>query len=164
MPLISKPELKKLQKSLRTDKAIGQKFGITHQAVQQIRKLYAIPRIPRKRVQLIPMDKLVELQHELNTDKAIADKIGYEPHQVCRMRHFYGIPTVYRLGKTTRNNRIIALYHNGMSGPAIAKEYGLCKYSVYRIIYAAGAGRRKRKCLPKNCRRAPKLYHLMGTF
>ncbi len=43
MPKISKSELVKLQKSLKTDEAIGKKFGITRQAVHQLRKKYGIP-------------------------------------------------------------------------------------------------------------------------
>ena len=42
MPKISKSELKKLQKTLKTDAAIGEKFGITRQAVHQLRKKYGI--------------------------------------------------------------------------------------------------------------------------
>ena len=42
MPRISKTELIKLQKKLTTDEAIGKKFGITRQAVHQIRKKYGI--------------------------------------------------------------------------------------------------------------------------
>ena len=40
---ISRSELIKLQKTLKTDDAIGQKFGITRQAVHQMRKKYGIP-------------------------------------------------------------------------------------------------------------------------
>ncbi|HEX7510132.1 MAG TPA: hypothetical protein VF335_02435, partial [Chitinivibrionales bacterium] len=43
MPKISKSELIKLQKSLKTDEAIGKKFSITRQAVHQLRKKYGIP-------------------------------------------------------------------------------------------------------------------------
>ena len=43
MPKISKSELVKLQKSLKTDEAIWKKFGITRQAVHQLRKKYGIP-------------------------------------------------------------------------------------------------------------------------
>jgi DNA invertase Pin-like site-specific DNA recombinase len=42
MPKISKTELIKLQKSLKTDEAIGKKFSITRQAVHQLRKKYGI--------------------------------------------------------------------------------------------------------------------------
>jgi hypothetical protein len=43
MPKISKSELIKLQKELRTDAAIGEKFGISRQAIHQIRQKYGIP-------------------------------------------------------------------------------------------------------------------------
>ena len=42
MARISKTELIKLQKQLTTDEAIGKKFGITRQAVHQMRKAYGI--------------------------------------------------------------------------------------------------------------------------
>jgi ParB-like chromosome segregation protein Spo0J len=42
MARISKTQLIKLQKKLQTDAAIGEQFGITRQAVHQLRKKYAI--------------------------------------------------------------------------------------------------------------------------
>lgn len=42
MSKITKQELIKLQKSLVTDEAIGEKFGITRQAVHNMRKKYGI--------------------------------------------------------------------------------------------------------------------------
>lgn len=42
MARISKADLVKLQKKLVTDAAIGEQFGITRQAVHQLRKKYAI--------------------------------------------------------------------------------------------------------------------------
>jgi Mor family transcriptional regulator len=42
MAHFSKSELIKLQKQLGTDQAIGEKFGITRQAVHQMRKKYGI--------------------------------------------------------------------------------------------------------------------------
>jgi DNA invertase Pin-like site-specific DNA recombinase len=42
MSKISKSELIKLQKVLKTDEAIGKKFGITRQAVHQMRQKYGI--------------------------------------------------------------------------------------------------------------------------
>ena len=43
MPRISKAELIRLQKTLKTDEKIGEKFGITRQAIHQMRNLYGIP-------------------------------------------------------------------------------------------------------------------------
>lgn len=42
MAKISKAELIKLQKKLKTDARIGEEFGITRQAVHQLRKKYGI--------------------------------------------------------------------------------------------------------------------------
>lgn len=42
MAKISKQELIKLQKTLITDEAIGEKFGITRQAIHQARKKFGI--------------------------------------------------------------------------------------------------------------------------
>ena len=42
MARISKAQLIKLQKKFRTDAAIGEQFGITRQAVHQLRKKYGI--------------------------------------------------------------------------------------------------------------------------
>ncbi|MDD5673290.1 MAG: hypothetical protein PHC61_03950 [Chitinivibrionales bacterium] len=43
MAAITKAELIKLQKNLKADAAIGEKFGISRQAVHQLRKKYGIP-------------------------------------------------------------------------------------------------------------------------
>jgi len=42
MACVSKPELIKLQKTLKTDHAIGQKFGVSRQAIHQFRLKYGI--------------------------------------------------------------------------------------------------------------------------
>jgi len=42
MARISKQELNRLQKTLKTDAAIGAKFGISRQAVHQLRQKYKI--------------------------------------------------------------------------------------------------------------------------
>ncbi len=48
MARISKTELIKLQKKLKTDDAIGRKYGITRQAVHQLRKKYGIESVVAK--------------------------------------------------------------------------------------------------------------------
>lgn len=45
MAKLSKSQLEKLQKKYKTDDAIGKLFGITRQAVHQLRTKYAIPPI-----------------------------------------------------------------------------------------------------------------------
>ena len=42
MPKISKSEFIKLHKKLKTDPAIGKKFGVSRQSIHQIRKKYGI--------------------------------------------------------------------------------------------------------------------------
>jgi Mor family transcriptional regulator len=42
MAKVSKVQLMKLQKKLKTDAAIGEQFGITRQAVHQLRKKYGV--------------------------------------------------------------------------------------------------------------------------
>lgn len=48
MAKISKSQLEKLQKKYKTDDAIGKLFGITRQAVHQLRTKYSIPPILEK--------------------------------------------------------------------------------------------------------------------
>jgi hypothetical protein len=48
MARISKSQLVKLQKQLKTDAAIGEKFEITRQAVHQLRKKYGIESVIAK--------------------------------------------------------------------------------------------------------------------
>ena len=48
MAKISKPELIRLQKKLKTDAAIGEQFGITRQAVHQLRRKYGIDSVIAK--------------------------------------------------------------------------------------------------------------------
>lgn len=48
MAKISKSQLVKLQKKLKTDAQIGEQFGITRQAVHQLRKKYEIDSVIAK--------------------------------------------------------------------------------------------------------------------
>ncbi|MDG5815496.1 helix-turn-helix domain-containing protein [Chitinispirillales bacterium ANBcel5] len=43
MPRVTKTELLRLQKKFKTDARIGDEFGITRQAIHQLRKKYGIP-------------------------------------------------------------------------------------------------------------------------
>ena len=43
MPRVSKAEFIKLQKKLVTDAAIGEKLGVTRQAIHQLRNAYGLP-------------------------------------------------------------------------------------------------------------------------
>ncbi len=48
MPRITKEELLKLQEKLKTDEEIGKKFGISRQAIHQLRLNYGISSIKDK--------------------------------------------------------------------------------------------------------------------
>ena len=84
MARISKTELIKLQKTLKSDAAIGEKFSITRQAVHQLRNRYGIASMREKNVE--------------------------------------------------RNDKIIALYKNGVKGTAIAEQMDVSISQVYRVI------------------------------
>ena len=146
MPRISKTELMTLQKALKTDEAIGRKFGITRQAVHIMRKNYGIPPLPGARTVFKPprilKDELIRLQKTLITDKAIGRKVGLTANGLRRWRKKYGIPTKLT-DNTKRNNEIVALYKKGMTGITIASKFGLHTVWVYQIIRKAGAGKRK---------------------
>jgi hypothetical protein len=83
MPRISKTELLKLQKSLKTDAAIGEKFGITRQAIHQFRNLYGIPSLQAKN------DKrnayIISLHKKGLSGVKIAKKVGLCVSQTCRI-------------------------------------------------------------------------------
>ena len=48
MPRISKSQMEKLQKRYQTDRSIGELFGISRQAVHQLREKYGIPPVEDK--------------------------------------------------------------------------------------------------------------------
>lgn len=83
MPRISKTELIKLQKSLGTDEAIGKKFGITRQAVHQMRKIYGIASSyagnPERN------DKLISLYKKGSSGIELAKKFELSIPQVYRI-------------------------------------------------------------------------------
>ena len=83
MPRISKTELIKLQKKLVTDADIGEKFGITRQAVHQMRKAYGIPSSisdnPERN------SKIIALYKKGTSGTAIAKKFGLSISQAYRV-------------------------------------------------------------------------------
>jgi hypothetical protein len=138
MPRFSKRELLQLQRTLKNDVAIGNKFGITHQAVQQIRKLYGIPPLPSARTPAAPRiskKELIKLQNTFKTDKAIADNLGVSQRYVFNLRKRYGIASK-RFDTSGRDKTIAELYAKGFSGSYIAKRVNLSLIQVYRIIRA----------------------------
>jgi Mor family transcriptional regulator len=59
MARLTKTQLIKLQKQLKTDQAIGDQFGITCQAIHQLRKKFDIPsstsKNPQRNIQIIAL-------------------------------------------------------------------------------------------------------------
>jgi hypothetical protein len=79
MSKISKSQLIKLQKSLKTDAAIGKKFDVTRQAIHQIRQQYGIPAILGKNDERNA--KILSLFKKGSTVTVIAKKAGLSvPH------------------------------------------------------------------------------------
>jgi DNA invertase Pin-like site-specific DNA recombinase len=83
MARISKTELIKLQKQLRTDAAIGEKFGITRQAVHQLRKKYGIDSSLAKNDER--NEKIRELYEAGKSGNEIAKKLGLSVSQTYRI-------------------------------------------------------------------------------
>jgi hypothetical protein len=83
MALASKSELVHLQNTLKTDQAIAKKFGVTRQAIHQLREKYGIP----SRRALIPgRDKKVAALYKHGaTGIEIAKKIGLSVSQTYRI-------------------------------------------------------------------------------
>jgi DNA-binding NarL/FixJ family response regulator len=83
MARISKTDLIKLQKKMKTDQAIGKKFGITRQAIHQLRKKYGIDSSyagnPERNV------KIVGLYKKGTSGTAIAKKLGLSVSQAYRI-------------------------------------------------------------------------------
>jgi DNA invertase Pin-like site-specific DNA recombinase len=80
---ISKSELIKLQKTLKTDDAIGKKFNITRQAVHQMRKKYGIPSNLAKNEQRNA--KIFSLYRKGATGMVIAKKFRLSVSQTYRI-------------------------------------------------------------------------------
>jgi predicted DNA-binding protein YlxM (UPF0122 family) len=83
MPKISKSELIRLQKSLKTDAAIGEKFGVTRQAIHQYRVKFGIPSNLAKNDERNA--KIVALYKKGLTGTEIAKKLDLSISQTYRM-------------------------------------------------------------------------------
>jgi DNA invertase Pin-like site-specific DNA recombinase len=87
MARISKAELVRLQKKFKTDARIGEEFGITRQAVHQLRKKYAID--SRTAANPDRNKEMVEMREGGQSVEAIAKKFKLS------------IPQTYRILKET---------------------------------------------------------------
>ncbi len=83
MAKITKAQLIKLQKKLKTDAAIGEQFGITRQAVHQLRKKYgvesSIANNPERNAEI------VELYESGTSGTALAKKFDLSVSQTYRI-------------------------------------------------------------------------------
>ena len=83
MARITKNELMRLQRSLKTDQAIGKKYRITRQAIHQLRKKYGISSRYAKNPQRNAA--VVSLYKKGTTGTAIAKKMGLSVSQTYRI-------------------------------------------------------------------------------
>jgi DNA invertase Pin-like site-specific DNA recombinase len=83
MAKVSKSELIKLYKTLKSDEVIGKKFGVTRQAIHQLRKKYGI----ESKYTLNPErnDKIIELYKKGSSGTALAKKLGLSVSQTYRI-------------------------------------------------------------------------------
>ena len=83
MASVTKAQLIKLQKSLKTDQGIGEKFGITRQAIHQLRKVYGIPSNIAKNKER--NEKIVKTYKSGTPGTTIAKKFGLSISQTYRI-------------------------------------------------------------------------------
>jgi DNA invertase Pin-like site-specific DNA recombinase len=83
MAKISKSELIRLQKKLKTDAAIGEEYSITRQAVHQLRKKYGIESMIAKNDER--NKQIVAMYDKGMSGTAIAKKFGLSISQTYRV-------------------------------------------------------------------------------
>ncbi|MGA2508387.1 MAG: hypothetical protein ABSF80_13030 [Chitinispirillaceae bacterium] len=83
MPKVSKSQLIALQKKLTTDEAIGKKFGVTRQAIHQLRKKYRIASSYAKNPER--NGKIVTLYKKGTSGTVLAKKLGLSVSQTYRI-------------------------------------------------------------------------------
>lgn len=83
MARISKSQLIKLQKKLKTDAKIGEQFGISRQAVHQLRKKYGIESVIAKNVER--NQKIVQAYKSGTSGTALAKKFKLSISQTYRI-------------------------------------------------------------------------------
>jgi DNA invertase Pin-like site-specific DNA recombinase len=83
MPKLNKNQLIALQKKLGTDEAIGKKFGVTRQAIHQLRKKFKIESSyadnPERNA------KILALYKKGTSGTALAKKLGLSVSQTYRI-------------------------------------------------------------------------------
>jgi plasmid maintenance system antidote protein VapI len=83
MARISKSQLITLQKKLKTDTAIGERFGISRQAVHQLRRKYRIESVIAKNGE---RNARIARAHKTGmSGTALSKKFGLSVSQTCRV-------------------------------------------------------------------------------
>ncbi len=83
MARITKAKLIQLQKKLETDDKIGKQYGITRQAVYQLRKKYGIEPVIEKNVKR--NQKIIEGYKAGKSGRALAREFKLSASQTCRI-------------------------------------------------------------------------------
>jgi len=83
MAAVSKVQLVKLQENLKTDAAIGAKFGVTRQAIHQLRCKYGIKSVRDKHKER--NEKIIGLYKKGKTGIEIAKGLDMSISQVYRI-------------------------------------------------------------------------------
>lgn len=83
MAKVNKEQLIKLQKTLQTDAAIGAKYGITRQAIHQLRIKYGVKSIRDKNVER--NEKIRAMYKKGKTGMAIAKEMDMSTSQIFRI-------------------------------------------------------------------------------
>ncbi len=83
MAKVTKEQLLKLQKTLITDRAIGQKFGVSRQAIHQLREKYEIKANTAKNKERD--EKIVKLSWKGTKASDIAKSVGVSISQIYRI-------------------------------------------------------------------------------
>jgi adenylate kinase len=91
MAKISKTQLIKLQKKLKTDSKIGETFGITRQAIHQLRKKYGIPSVLVKNKER--NEKIIKAYKSGITGTSLANKFGLSISQTYRIINMSKVST-----------------------------------------------------------------------
>jgi len=85
MPKISKSQLLKLQKKYPTDEAIGKLYGISRQAVHQLRIKYGVDKIINKKAER--NSYILQLHRQGFSGPRISRKVKVSVSQVYRIIH-----------------------------------------------------------------------------
>jgi uncharacterized protein (DUF433 family) len=109
MAKISKAELIRLQKKLKTDARIGEEFGITRQAIHQLRKKYGI-------------DSRIAGNKERNSEIVKLREAGKSVESLAK-KYDLSIPQTYKIiNEATAGTKKAAKKKTAKKAPAVSKK------------------------------------------